>query len=203
VNTLTLRRTATALVTLVACVLPFGGAQASTDPVNVATATIEQDNGRAFDFAWDLTRQNADGDVVPVNSARARARCTSCRAAAVAFQIVIAIGTPTTVVPQNTAEAVNVQCTSCVSAAEARQFVRVVPYSVQLTGAGRAVLDDVRADLAALQGQDLTLEQLHTAVEVQESRVRQVLANQLVMKSDPTTKATVVQSATLEDAHQG
>jgi putative peptide zinc metalloprotease protein len=200
VNTLTLRRRATAGVALLACILPFGSAQASTDPVNVATAVIEQDNGRAFDLAWDMTRQNADGDVRPANSATARARCTSCRASAVAFQIVIAIGTPTTVVPQNTAEALNLQCTSCVVAAEARQFVLVVPYAVQLTGAGRAVLDDVRADLADLAGQDLTLDQLHQAVEAQEARVREVLGTQLVLKSDPTRTATVVKRVTLESA---
>jgi hypothetical protein len=200
VNTLTLRRWATAAVTLIVCVLPFGTAQASTDPVNVATAIVQYDGGRAFDFAWDLTRQNVDEDVRPVNSATARAQCTHCQATAIAFQIVIAIGTPTTVVPQNTAEALNLQCTYCVVAAEARQFVRVVAVPVQLTGAGRAVLDDVRADLAALEGQNLTLDQLNQAVEVQEARVRQVLQNDLVLKSDPGTEATVLKSVTLENA---
>ena len=202
-NALTLRRWATASVTLIVCALPFGSAQASTDPSNVATAIIEHDDGRAFDFAWDLTRQHADDDVRPRNSAIARARCTSCRATAVAFQIVIAIGTPSTVVPQNTAEALNLECTYCVAAAEARQFVRVVPYPVQLTGAGRAVLDDVRADLAALEGLDLTLDQLHQAVEAQEARVRQVLQEQLVLQNDPTKKAAVSTSVTRETADVG
>ena len=77
----------------VACVLPVGSAQAAqTD--NVATAIIEQDDGRAFDLAWDVSRQRG-GDVVDhLNSATARARCLRCRATAIAFQIVLVSGSP-------------------------------------------------------------------------------------------------------------
>ena len=200
---LNLRRWATFGVALVACVLPVGSTQATPDTDNVATAVIEQDSGRAFDFAWDLSRQQSDADVMHLNSATARARCVECRATAIAFQIAIIIGSPTTVAPQNTAEALNLECTGCVVAAEARQFVRVVPDPVQFTGTGRAILDDVRADLAALETQDLPLDQLHQAVEVQEGRVRQVLQEELVLKSDPNTQTTVLEIETLQDVDLG
>ncbi|MGH3366555.1 MAG: hypothetical protein ACRDOY_05075 [Nocardioidaceae bacterium] len=186
-----------------ACVLPLGSAQAATDTENVATAVIEQDDGRAFDVAWDLTRQRGDEAVLHRNSATAQGRCMRCGATAIAFQIVIAVGSPTTVVPQNTAVAVNVECTECVVAAEARQFVRVVPDPVRFTGTGRAVLADVREDLAALETADLPLDQLHQAVEAQEARVDQALGNELVLKSDPGTQTDVLESATLQDAELG
>src|SRR5215208_3109928 len=140
------RRLATFGVAL-ACVLPSGCAQAAFDTENVATAIIEQDDGRAFDFAWDVNRQQGDEAVRHLNSATARARCMRCEATAIAFQIVIVAGSPTTVAPENRAEAINVECTQCTAAAEARQFVRVVPDPVRFTGTGRAILVDVREDL--------------------------------------------------------
>lgn len=197
------RRWSTFVVGLVACVLPLGSAQAASATDNVATAVIAQDDARAFDFAWDLSIQRGDGDVRHLNSAEARSSCLRCGATAIAFQIVIAVGSPTTVAPQNIAEAVNVECTECATAAEARQFVRVVPDPVQFTGTGRAVLADVREDLAALETRPLPLDQLHLEVEAQEARVRQVLENELVLKSDPTQQTDVLARETLEDAALG
>jgi putative peptide zinc metalloprotease protein len=204
VSTLSLRRCATVAVALVACLLPHGSTQAAPDTENTATAVIEQDAGRSFDFAWDLHKYNGDADVRHLNSATARARCVGCRATAIAFQVVIAVGSPTTVAPVNLAEAINLECTECVVVAEARQFVRVVPDPVQLTDTGRAVLNDVRVDLAALETQDaLPLDQLHQAVEAQEARVRQVLQDELVLMSDPTTQTDVLASETLQDVELG
>ena len=202
-RTLNLRRWATVGVALAVCALPLGSAQAATATDNAATATVQQDGAQAFDFAWDLRMERGDDVMLHANSAYARASCVRCGATAIAFQIVVRVGSPTTVVPQNTAEAANVECTECVAAAEARQFVRVVPDPVQLTGNGRAVLNDVRDDLAALETRDLPLDQLHLEVEAQEARVREVLATELVLKSDPTTQTDVLGSATLQDAELG
>lgn len=202
-TTLSSRRWATFCVALVACALPLGSAQAASDTENAATAIIEQDDGRAFDFAWDLSRQRGDDAVLHINSATARARCLHCGATAIAFQIVITVGSPTTVAPQNRAEAVNLECTECVVVAEARQFVLVVPDPVQLTGTGRAVLSDVRDDLSVLEKQALPVDQLHQAVETQEARVRQVLVDQLVLESDPGTDAEVLERRTLQAVEVG
>lgn len=202
-TTLNSRRWATFAVALAACVLPLGSAQAASGTDNVATAVIEQDDARAFDVAWDLSVQRGDDAVRHLNSAVARASCMRCGATAIAFQIVIAVGSPATVAPQNMAEAVNVECTECISAAEARQFVRVVPDPVQFTGTGRAVLTDVRDDLAALETWDLPLDQLHREVETQEARVRHVLENELVLKSDPMIQTDVLARETLEVAELG
>ena len=46
--------------------------------------------------------------------------------------------------PRNEAVALNAECTRCEVAAEARQFVRVYPQPMRLTGAGMAELAAVR-----------------------------------------------------------
>jgi putative peptide zinc metalloprotease protein len=185
-------RPTTLLVVVLACVLSSGSAQAAPGTENVATAIAEQGESRVFDLAWDVSRQRGDGVVDHLNAATARARCIRCGATAIAFQIVLVSGSPTTVIPRNTAEAINVECTECVTLAEARQFVRVVPSPVRITGAGRAVLADVRQRLRALESQNLRVDELHQAVETQEARVLEVLRNELVLKSAPDTEAEVL-----------
>jgi putative peptide zinc metalloprotease protein len=191
------RRWPALLVVLLTCALPAGSAQAASTE-NVATAIIEEDHGRAFDFAWDVSRQKNVDVVDHLNSATARGRCLQCKATAIAFQIVLVSGSPGTVVPQNTAEAVNVECTECTVVAEARQFVRVVPDPVRFTGEGKAVLSDVRRDLAALEAQDPPIDQLHLAIEAQEARVLDVLDDELVLKSDPDTEPELLKQRSLQ-----
>jgi len=194
------RRYAAALLTVLACALPAGGAQASTGE-NLAQATIEQDGGRAFDFAWDVSSQRG-GVVDQANKAHAAARCTDCEATAIAFQIVIA-SKANTVAPTNEAVALNLECTRCEVVAEARQFVRVVDAPVRLTGAGRAELKQVRRELRALEALDPPIDQLHQAVEAQEARVKEILNTELVLRSDPSQEADVIDSELAQDADQG
>jgi putative peptide zinc metalloprotease protein len=192
------RRIAPLLALLLACALPLGSAQAAPSTENVATATIEQDGGRAADFAWDVAKQRG-GVVDHRNEANAAARCIGCRATAVAFQIVIAYRAER-VAPINQAVALNLECTDCVVVAEARQFVRVVDAPVRLTGAGRAALADVRRTLDALEAQDLPADQLHQAVEDQEAQVERVLGTELVLKSDHGREADTLDSWVAQDA---
>ena len=200
--TRTARRCAVAALTVLACALPAGGAQAAAPTENVATATIEQDGGRAFDFAWDISRQRG-GDVLHANKAHAAGRCTECEATAIAFQVVLVSGAPSTVVPTNESVALNLECTRCQVYAAARQFVRVVDQPVRLTSAGRRELADVRATLRALEAQDPPIDQLHLTVEAQEARVRQVLNTELVQRSDPSEEADVIDAQLAQDTDQG
>jgi putative peptide zinc metalloprotease protein len=196
-------RSAMLLFVVLACVLPLGSAQAAPGTENVATAIAEQDESRVFDFAWDVSRQRGDGVVDHVNAATARARCIRCGATAIAFQIVLVSGSPATVVPRNTAEAINLECTECITVAEARQFVRVVPAPVRFTGAGRAILADVRDQLRSLEAQNLGIDALHQAVETQEARVLEVLRSELVLKSAPATEADVLEGRLRQAADLG
>ena len=124
----TLRRRVAAGVAVLACAAPFGVAQAqdaTRDKDNLAVATTEPDGARAFDFSYSVEYQRG-GVVDHKNIANAAARCTDCRATAIAFQIVLVNGSPTQLVPHNQAVAINDQCTNCVVYAGARQFVRTV-----------------------------------------------------------------------------
>jgi putative peptide zinc metalloprotease protein len=197
------RRSALLVAAVLACSLPFGSAQAAPGTENVATAITEQDETQVFDFAWDVSRQRGDGVVDHLNAATARARCIRCGATAIAFQIVLVSGSPTTVMPRNTAEAINLECTECVTVAEARQFVRVLPAPVRFTGAGRAILADVREQLRALGARDLGIDQLHQAVETEEARVLEVLRNELVLKSAPDTEADLLDDRLRQAADLG
>ena len=187
------RRFALLLALVLTCALPLGSAQAQTVGLhdNIATAVTEQDGSRVFEFAWDVSKQRG-GVVDHFNAANAGARCTQCGATAIAFQVVLVSGTPTSLIPHNRAVAINDQCTECVVAAEARQFVRVVDAPVKFTDAGKATLADVRNQLRSLEAQNLPLLELHEAVEVQEARVLAVLRDEVVLKSDPDTEADVI-----------
>jgi hypothetical protein len=181
------RRRLAAALAILTCAAPAGVAQADRSRDNVATATIEQDGGRAFDFEWSLDRQRG-GIVDHQNIAQAGARCTDCRATAIAFQIVIVQGRPERLEPRNRAVAVNDQCTRCEVYAGARQLVRVVDKPVRFTVRGALILLDVRHDLRRLEGQDLTAGQLATELETQEARVLDVLQNELVPRSGKSWK---------------
>ncbi len=175
-------RLAAALATVAICAAPTGVAQAAPAHDNTATATVEQDGARAFDFEWSLLRERG-GVVDHRNVAQAGARCSDCRATAIAFQVLIVEGQPEKLSPFNQAVAVNDQCTRCVVYAGARQLVRVVDRPVRFTARGAITLADVRRDLRALEGQDLTVGQLAAALEAQEARVLEVLTDELVPRT--------------------
>ncbi|MBE2314909.1 hypothetical protein DVA67_002905 [Solirubrobacter sp. CPCC 204708] len=177
-------RALAALVAALICAAPASAAQARD---NTATATIETDGGRDFDFAWSLDRQRG-GVVEHRNVAQAGARCSDCRSTAIAFQIVIVEGQPEKFAPVNQAVAVNDQCTRCVVYAGARQLVRVVDKPVRFTAKGLLTLASVRHELRKLEDQDLTVDQLADALEAQEARALDVLQNELVPRSGKSWK---------------
>jgi putative peptide zinc metalloprotease protein len=181
----TLRRRVLAGAALLACAAPFGVAQAQdADQINRAVAVTEQDNSRVFDFSWSLERQKG-GVVGHQNIANAAARCTDCRATAIAFQVVLASRGATVGTVRNQAVAINDQCTNCVVFAGARQFVRVIADAdnAAFTDVGRATLSDVRNDLRKVEEQNLDVDALTAVVEAQEARVLKVLTEEVVTTS--------------------
>jgi hypothetical protein len=201
------RRTAAVVAAVVACALPAGSAQAGThvDTRNVAEAVIQQDLGWAFDVAWNVTTKRGVESVTPLNHAIARASCLQCHAGAVAFQIVLVSGTPSpeVVTPVNIADGQNIACTDCSNVAAAYQWVRVVPASVRFTSAGRATLSAVRERLEALQDAGLTGFALDAAVQREAAIVDDVLDTELVLKSDPTEEADVLEARQLHATDLG
>jgi hypothetical protein len=181
----TIKRRLAALLCITACVAPLGVAQAQDSKNglrpkdNGALAIAQTDGAVKFDFAWSLERQTG-GAVDNLNVARAIANeCSNCKATAIAMQIVLAVRSDS-VTPVNRAEALNNEARNARAYAFAPQFVRVTDRPARFTGDGRSTLADVRRQLRKLEDQDLTLEQLASAVETQRQRVRSVLAHELV-----------------------
>lgn len=146
---------------------------------NRAVAVNEADGSSVFELAFSVKRI-VDGAVTNTNAAIAVASCTDCQTVAIAFQIVLVLGQPDVVAPQNVAVAVNVECTSCDTMATAYQFVIGGSGPVRLTKEGRKALLDIRKRLKALEGSGLTGAQIQTEVEAMAAEVRHVLQTQLV-----------------------
>ena len=174
------RRRLLVALAVAACAVPGAaiGEEVRTQD-NIAVAVTETDGAREFDFSWEVIRQRR-GTVDSRNIANGAARCTGCRATAIAFQVVLAWGDIDGVTPRNQAVAINDQCTSCVVYAGARQFVRVVDEPARFTDAGRAILAEVRDELRTLGTGDLTVDEQIAVVEAQEKRVFQVITEEVV-----------------------
>jgi putative peptide zinc metalloprotease protein len=127
-------------------VFPFDSPPAPGDGDNQALAVNTEDGSVAYDVAFALVW--ADGDtVLNRNEAYALASCTGCRTVAVAFQVVLLVGSVDVVVPQNISAAVNYACLECVTYALATQLVVSLPGP--LSDAAAAQLAEVWADLRA------------------------------------------------------
>jgi putative peptide zinc metalloprotease protein len=64
-----------------------------------------------------------DEPVLNTNEAYAFASCADCVTVAVAFQVVLIVGSTDVVIPQNLSAAVNYECFECITAAVASQLV--------------------------------------------------------------------------------
>jgi len=164
---------------VLACAVPGSAiGQEERKQDNVAVAVTETDGARAFDFSWEVMRQRR-GDVDSSNVANAAARCTDCRATALAFQVVLAWGDVGAVTPHNQGVAITDQCTSCVVYAGARQVVVVLSEPARFTGTGRATLADVRNQMRALEGADLTADEQKAITDQQWARVMGVVFEEI------------------------
>ena len=155
------------------------GLNGAKDNEAVAQPTGAGDS--VIDLAFSV-RETASDVVDETNTAVAYANCEACRAVAIAFQIVIVQGSPSTVTPQNVAVAVNDQCPDCSTLALAYQFVVGRGEPVEFTRRGLARLAAVRVRLALLERQygRLTNEQIRARTDAFAEEIRDILANDLV-----------------------
>ena len=162
---------------LLALLVPSQAAAAGGD--NTAVAINVKDGSSLFKFAFSLKK--VTGDVVDnSNAAVAYASCERCRTTAIAIQIVLVSGSPTTVVPENLAISINDQCTLCQTFATAFQFViGVEDPSVGLTPEGKRQLRAILRDFKALKNQEYTLEEFHARTQALGQRLRTLLQTEL------------------------
>ena len=121
-------------------VFPFNRPLPPGEGDNQALAVNTEDGSVLYDVTFALVW--ADGDTaLNRNEAYALASCRDCQTVAVAFQVVLLVGSVDVVVPQNLAAAVNYACVECVTYALATQLV------VSLDG---PLSEDGARDLAAI-----------------------------------------------------
>jgi putative peptide zinc metalloprotease protein len=146
---------------------------------NSAVAVNKRDGASLFKLAFSIRR--VAGDIVDnENLAYAYSECERCKTTAIAIQIVLVTGNPSTVTPKNVAVAVNYQCTLCETFATAYQFVVSTGGPVKFTRDGYRELWQIRRELRALRREDLSPAELDARVDALMDRVRVVLDTELV-----------------------
>jgi hypothetical protein len=143
----TLRRIV--ILPLVAVALVSGAPQALAAADNSAVAINTKDDSYVRREAFKITRVSGDA-VDESNGAAAVSSCERCRTAAVAFQIVIAMGTASSVRSNNVAIALNQDCLSCATYAGAFQLIVTPHTQMRFTEAGNERIDQIRAELQVL-----------------------------------------------------
>lgn len=160
---------------------PFAAGQdtATRPQDNAAVAINTKDGSTVFKLAFDIRREL--GAVVDnQNAAVAYSSCEGCKTVAIAIQIVLVMGDPEVVTPENVAIAINDMCTSCETIAAAYQFVFGTDGLVRLSKEGRKRLHDLVKSLRELKDADMTPEQLVDELNRITSEVQDVFATELV-----------------------
>jgi putative peptide zinc metalloprotease protein len=151
--------------------IPTGG--------NDAIAINTTDGASIFKFAFAI--KHVVGDVVDeTNTAVAYSSCNSCSTTAIAIEILLVEGSPSTFTPQNVAVAVNYQCNLCNTFAAAYQFVVQSSGPVHFTPDGRKELHDIRKEIRRLEREHLTPFELAARLEPLIARLKKVLQTELV-----------------------
>jgi putative peptide zinc metalloprotease protein len=151
-------------------VFPFDRPLPPGDGDNQALAVNTGDGSVRYDVSFALVW--ADGDTaVNRNEAYALASCQGCTTVAVAFQVVLLVGSVDVVVPQNIAAAVNYACLDCVTYALATQLV--VSLDGPLDADGQRELSTIWAELQDLAGAvpTMPLAELQDRLDEYESRI--------------------------------
>jgi putative peptide zinc metalloprotease protein len=151
---------------------------------NTAIAINTKDGATVFKVAFAI-RHVMNGVVDQGNAAVAVASCTECTTVAIAIEIVLVESNPTVVTPTNLAFAYNDQCSLCLTVADAYQFVLGTGGPVHFDAEGNQTLADIRHELEQLKHENLTLAELQARLESMIARIRDVLANHLVVNGPP------------------
>lgn len=153
--------------------------QEQTGIDNAAVAINTKDGSDLFRFAFSIVR--ITGDVAaPTNTAIAYASCKECQTVAIAIQIVLIEGSPSTYTPQNVAIAVNDTCSHCDTLATAYQYVFQSGGPMTLTEEGWQQLREVLRSIRQLKSSGLTGPEIQARVDTYAKQIYQIFSTQLV-----------------------
>jgi putative peptide zinc metalloprotease protein len=155
-------------------VFPFDRPLPPQEGDNQALAVNTEDGSVAYDVSFALVWADEDA-ALNRNEAYALASCRDCRTVAVAFQVVLVLGSVDVVVPQNLSAAVNYACVECVTYALATQLVVSLPGPLGDDGARE--LAEIWAELQAFgeQIEDVPLAELRARLTEFEQRILDVV----------------------------
>jgi putative peptide zinc metalloprotease protein len=161
-------------------VFPFDRPLPPAEGDNQALAVNTEDGSVRYDVSFALVWVD-DDEALNRNEAYALASCRDCTTVAVAFQVVLLVGSVDVVVPQNIAAAVNYSCVECVTQALATQLVVTLPGP--LSDAGRERLAAIWAELQEFGSriEGLPLTEIRARLTAFEQRILDVV------REDPAT----------------
>jgi putative peptide zinc metalloprotease protein len=181
----------TAFVTtlLLALIGAFSAAPAlAADPIehggkpgdNLALAINETDGATVVDVAFAITRTMA-GVVDNQNVAVAYSSCTKCTTVAVAFQILLVMGSPQTVAPMNVAVATNAGCSFCNTLATAYQFVFGVEPGFRFSKRGLREIYRIKRLVTALAYSGRPIAEIQAGIDALAKRLQAVLEREILL----------------------
>jgi putative peptide zinc metalloprotease protein len=176
-------------------VFPFDRPLPPAEGDNQALAVNTEDGSVLYDVAFALVWAEGD-EALNVNEAYALASCRNCRTVAVAFQVVLLVGSVDVVVPQNLSAAVNYACVECVTHALATQLVVSLPG--ELGADGQQALAEIWAELQEFGAgiEDVPLAELRDRLTGFEERILAVVQEQAVDSGEPPVEAVDPSSTT-------
>jgi len=130
-------------------VVGSAGADASGGANHVVIAQNTTDGATVVNAGTQVVPTASDTVTSANIAAAVNAGCVGCHSTAVAVQILIVHGSPSYFTPGNTAGAANGGCESCGAFAYARQHWIQVAGNMELSGAARAQVAELRQEIAA------------------------------------------------------
>jgi putative peptide zinc metalloprotease protein len=158
---------------------------------NTAVASNTKDDSFVFKFAFKVSKAAGDS-VDPSNAAAAVSSCSACETVAVAIQVVLVSGDPSSFTPSNVAIAYNQDCSECVTLADAFQFVfGTGSEPAHLTKEGKDELKAIKQQFKDLQknGGSLPPDELQARINDLAQQVYQVYSTQLVPNGNASSDA--------------
>lgn len=121
------------------------------------------------------------GTVGAENAAIAKSSgCRNCHSYATAVQAVLVRSNATTIVPHNLASATNSNCTSCSSYAYAYQYVVSTRGPVRLSTQGRAEVNQIRQQIAAVTASGAGPYEMTTELDALTAKFKSVIDQELI-----------------------
>lgn len=179
-----MRRAAFILLTALLVVLHAPPSSASDALANVAVATVIKNKHSDVRVAWAVQRTSGP-DAAAVNLALATTSCRSCRAAALAFQIVLASRFTGELKAQNFALARSGGCRRCETLAVAYQFVVTSKGHLMLAPGARAELARMGDQLRQLAHEQAPTATLKARADLLAAKIRDILAHELTTRHIP------------------